>query len=242
MDQLPSTLFTLASKFPSFATNLFNLSCRVYQSYQSQSPETRELIVKTGEKVREYVLVIVDYTVTVYPKVLEFGTIKVQEWRQPSDTILKPMANMVTSLFPIESNIDNGINFEALNTECIGLVGNEQVCIGSLSIISHFYLKTGKLPRIFIDQVNFKIIGWKHLVEYFGCLDKQKVDNLQDLKSVFVFYGDLESIKNDIALVPFTNEGANEMMTRLGDLPLAGGIPIMIPTAFHHQRLEFGIK
>ena len=166
----------------------------------------------------------------LYPKLLQVGKIEVEDWVQPSTIVLTPIANAITTIFPLDSNIDK-VKIEDNTT----LVGNDQIFIGTLTIMSHVYLKTGKLPRPLISSSNFKIVGWKQFVEYFGCID-QSLDFQQEF--VVLKFGEINRVKVVGKCLEFENRGANEMWTCYGELPVIN-LSIMVPTNFQHQKLTF---
>ena len=236
MQSIPAAVTSLAIQFPHYASKILGLVQSLYQSYQNQSPETQAKISSTVKLVKKSSKAVLDYGASVYPTVMQWGTVDVLEYQQPSHYILNPIANTITTIFPTNSNINESTMSDL---KCVGLVGNHTV-IGTISLVSHIYLKTGKLTRVLnVDSIHFKIPIWKHMIEYFGCVDQSNpkiVDILKAEDTIFIcFNGELQG---EYVVLPYSTTLGCNRQTRI-ELPLEGGT-ITVPTSYQNQNFIFG--
>ncbi|KAI8895433.1 hypothetical protein BC833DRAFT_518701, partial [Globomyces pollinis-pini] len=125
----------------------------------------------------------------IYPTIMQWGTKPIQNWNQPHWIILSPIARIYLFWFPSNSiwndeqdstksleEDQNTLDSKSDESKLI-YIGNQQVFgLGTLSIICSVYLKTGKWIRVMAEPSNFSIPIWKHVIEYFGAIDRSRPD------------------------------------------------------------------
>jgi hypothetical protein len=148
---------------------------------------------------------------------MKFGSIETSKWEQPTKIILFPLSKLITFLLPTKTEWKQ--QNKSINQ--IIYIGNENTYrFDSLTLITEIYLHTQKWPRIIVDDLNFKIPVWKHLIEYFGAVRNQSdtIKTLSKLDHPFIIYPNRnklteldENLKN-FKIIPFSSLGASDMV------------------------------
>ncbi|KAJ3353406.1 hypothetical protein HDU91_005893 [Kappamyces sp. JEL0680] len=178
---------------------------------------------------------------------MKWGDKPVKDFAAPSSLVLAPVAFWTLFWFPLQ--VQWRADPKTFSKKTI-YVGNQQVYgNGTLSIIAAIYQKTGSMPRIVADPLNFKLPFWKHLIQYFGAVDRSQPDALEALcesgATIVYFPGsDKEFLKSSSSapydldfnpqlllevlacqrnfgyhIVPFSSVGASDMVKTLFDVP-----------------------
>lgn len=166
-----AVLLNLAMKFPTYFHKLYLINIQMLKYFGTLSPTTKARLAQIYGIFYSMLLGVWMWAVSVYPAVMSYGTKDIQEWRQPSNYILKPLSRLVLFMLPVQEQwVDSGDK---------GLevyVGNQQVYgCGTLSLLVAVYLKKGVWLRTVTDSTHFQIPFWKHLIEFLGAVDKSKV-------------------------------------------------------------------
>jgi hypothetical protein len=252
--------------FPEATQKIFKLFQIIYLWFLNLSPKAKAAIKNAFDKTIDITIKVFLQLKAAYPFIMNLGDVPVNEWTQPSKYILNPITYIILLILPVSDQ------WEDFQTEKkVVFVGNQQIyALGTLSLVSAVYRRTGILLRVTCDEINYKIPVWKHLIQYFGTVtsNPENIKSLINNEDPVLFYpgGKKEFFKNrletkyglnfdqdmvdfvqnlaeenDYKIIPFGFIGASDMVTIVLDFPFGDrNIPIVLVKSYERQYLNVG--
>jgi predicted GNAT family acetyltransferase len=200
---------------------------------------------------------------------MKLGDGPIDQWREPRAAVLWIVSRLILFVFPVKDQWEVMIKEES---DKLIFVGNQQVYgLGTIPMVAVVYKRTGKWLRVVCDDLNFKILGWKHIIQLFGAVPFE-IENLSvlvqngdpilmfpggrkeflkarlDQKYSIHFDQDIVDFVQKIAetnqykVVPFCSVGASDMVVIALDIPVGCiNMPLIIPRSYQRQYLSVGL-
>ncbi|TPX69087.1 hypothetical protein SpCBS45565_g02749 [Spizellomyces sp. 'palustris'] len=97
---------------------------------------------------------------------------RAQTWQQPSDFILRPLARLVLTIFPVTAQNEAIVaQLTEQNSRILYVENHQLLALELVTTLSTIYLLTGHLPRGIMDRVHLKIPLWADLLTAVGAIN-----------------------------------------------------------------------